>query len=113
MSVINIQLRTSTVYSHKQTNEWDTPATIQRKARWIGYHKHQLQHFSSYFVPPRQAMMNHKKLRRLKVNTARYLLKLIEQICSHPFAAQELHELLVNDERFLAGACQPCSVKLQ
>ena len=45
----------------QQTNEWDTPATIQRKARWIGYHKHQLQHFSSYFVPPRQAMRNHKK----------------------------------------------------
>ena len=35
-------------------------------------------------------MVNHKKLRRLKANTARYLLKLIEQICSHPFAGQEL-----------------------
>ena len=46
--------------------------------------------FFFFVVPPRQAMMNHKKLRRLKANTARYLLKLIEQICSHPFAAQEL-----------------------
>ena len=73
-----------------QTNAWDTAATIQQRARWIDSTKHNLQHFATYFVPPRQAMLSHNKLRRLKVKSARYLLQVIQSICETPFAGEEL-----------------------
>ena len=72
-----------------RTNEWDTPAAIQRKARLIDANKHNLQHFSTYFVPPKRAMLNHNQLRRLKVKCAKYLLSIVDDICHNPFAAQE------------------------
>ena len=72
-----------------RTNEWDIPVEIQRKARQINDQKHHLHHFSTYFVPPRRAMMSHNQLRRLKIKSAYYLLGKIQEICANPLAAQE------------------------
>ena len=46
-----------------RTNEWDTAATIQTKARWIDENRHALLKFSSWFGPPRHETLSVKQLR--------------------------------------------------
>ena len=76
-----------------RTNDWDTPQQIQGKARWINRNKHALQHFSTWFVPPKSETMTVNQLRQLKLETAKYLLQKIADICANPGAGTELPRL--------------------
>ena len=72
-----------------ETNEYDTAATIRNKALWIDSTKEQLHNFTSWFLPPGKANFSHKQLRGLKIKTAKFLLHTINEICTHPFSAEE------------------------
>ena len=72
-----------------ETNEYDTADTIRNKALWIDETKNNLHTFRSWFLPPPKAYFSHNQLIRLKVRSARFLVGLITDICTHPFSAHE------------------------
>lgn len=73
-----------------RTEPWDDGQAVQRKAVWIDERRHELHEFATWFVPPRQCQLRRSQLRNLKAQAANYLLSTLNEICTHPFSAEQL-----------------------
>lgn len=73
-----------------ETNEYDSAERIRTKALWIDNTKDNLHNLRSWFLPPIRATFSNNQLRALKVKAARFLVGLVNEICTHPFAGHEL-----------------------
>ena len=70
-----------------RTNEWDSAATIQRKAKEIETNKESIK--ESAFVPPKNVVFSRDDLAQLKIEVARFHLRVFKEILQNPDAARQ------------------------